>query len=165
MERDARRLRGVHFAQGVEGMSDLLMHDDQSAQVFRPLTVALVILIGAIGFFGMLVLSAYSSNIDQSANTGSHAVSNGATGYSGLVRLAEATGRNPLIVRNQQLWRSQDLVVAAPERAAVDISELTTARESMHPTLFVLPKWGVVKDPKRRGWVRVEGLLPVSEPE
>jgi hypothetical protein len=146
-------------------MSDIAVHDSGAAQVFRPVTVALVILIGAIGFFGMLVLSAYASDIDRSGHTGSHAVSNGATGYSGLVRLAAATGRNPLIVRSQQQWRSDDLIVAAPERAAVDISDLTSAREGNHPTLFVLPKWDIVKDTERRGWVRVQGLLPVSEPE
>ena len=43
----------------------------------------------------MLVLGAYAPDLRSGHNGGAHALSNAATGFSGLVRLAEATGRNP----------------------------------------------------------------------
>jgi hypothetical protein len=121
--------------------------------------------IGAIGFVGALLLGAYAPELGQYSRAGGHALSNGATGYSGLVRLAAATGRNPEILRDERQWDLDDLVVVTPEAAATNLNGMLGARFGELPTLYILPKWEIVADPDRRGWVRTRGLLSVEEPE
>ena len=96
---------------------------------------------------------------------GGHALSNSAVGYSGLVQLAAATSRHPAIVRDKRLWTGDDLVVATPTDAAINLNEILAARGTKKPTLYVLPKWGVVEDSQHKGWVRTSGLLAPYEPE
>jgi hypothetical protein len=112
----------------------------------------------------MLVLGAYAPELRSGKNGGAHALSNAATGYSGLVRLVEATGRNPQILRHDYLHDSEDLVVLTPERAATNLSNVMTERVAK-ATLVVLPKWDSQRDPAKTAWVRVSGLLRASEPE
>lgn len=131
---------------------------------FRPLTVALLLAIGVLGFVGTLLLGAFAPDLRSGRNGGAHALSNAAVGYSGLVRLAEATGRNPQILRAAGRLGGEDLVVLTPESGRADMSGPLGARTG-RPTLVVLPKWRTSADPDRSGWVRIEGLLPRWEPE
>jgi len=131
---------------------------------FRRGTVLLIILVGIIAFVAMLVLGAYAPELRSGKNGGAHALSNAATGYSGLVRLAEATGRNPQILRHDYLHDSEDLVVLTPESGATDLTDVLGARETK-PTLLVFPKWNAQRDPNKPAWVRVRGLLPRGDPE
>lgn len=144
-------------------MSDLAIgaRDDTA---FRPLTVALMLVIGLLGFVGALVLGAYAPTLQSNGNGGEHALSKSAVGFSGIVALAAATGRNPRIVRNERGWVGAELVVATPPRAAVPVGGLTQAR-LYKTTLMLLPKWDTVKDEDKAGWVWIKDLLPVSEPQ
>lgn len=126
---------------------------------FRSRTILLIIAVGILAFVAMLVLGAYAPQLRSGRNGGAHALSDAATGYSGIVQLARATGRNPQIVRNQRLLATEDLVVLTPEPGAADLAKLLRMR-STQPTLVVLPKWQTVADPTRRGWVRAAGTLP-----
>jgi hypothetical protein len=146
-------------------MSDLAIGGADGGQVFRPATVALMILVGVVGFFGMIILGAYAPDLEGAGHPGGHAASNSAIGFSGLVRLAGATGRNPRIVRNDRAWTSEDLVVATPEAAAVNLGKILEARGTTKPTLYVLPKWETREDKEHKGWVRIAGLQPVFQPE
>ena len=67
---------------------------------FRRATMLLIVAIGTLAFIATLVLGAYAPDLRSGKNGGAHALSNAATGFSGLVRLAEKTGRNPVIVRS-----------------------------------------------------------------
>ena len=131
---------------------------------FRPLTVALMLAVGGMGFIGTLVLGAYAPDWRAGRNGGAHALSNAATGYAGLVRLAGETGRNPRVLRSEEGFDTEDLLVLTPERGAVDLSKALDARQG-RPTLVVLPKWATVADDRRSGWVRVAALLPRWEPQ
>ncbi|HEY1606543.1 MAG TPA: DUF4350 domain-containing protein [Allosphingosinicella sp.] len=131
---------------------------------FRPATMGLIVAVGILAFVAMLVLGAYAPDLRSGHNGGAHALSNSATGYSGLVRLAEATGRNPVIVRNPPMLDTDDLVVLTPETGATDMSKALEARGDK-PTLIVLPKWWTVPDKIHNGWVRALGVVPVSDPE
>ena len=131
--------------------------------VFRARTVVLILAIGILGFIATLVLGAYAPDLRSGRNGGAHALSTAATGYSGIVRLAEATGRDPRITRDVHLLDTEALVVATPEAGAPNISPVLAPRKG-RPTLFVLPKWLTVADPDRSGWVRHQGLKPVFEP-
>jgi hypothetical protein len=146
-------------------MSDIAIGRGQTSQIFNPATIGLMIVVGVVGFFGALVLGAYAPALEGNGRPGGHALSNSAVGYSGLVRLASATERNPKIVRDESGWSDEDLVIATPPEAATNLSKIMAARGTTRPTLYVLPKWSVVEDPGHKGWVRVNDLLPPYEPE
>jgi hypothetical protein len=146
-------------------MSELAIHSRARAEgIFRPATIVLIVAIGIVAFAGMLILGAYAPDMRSGRNGGAHALSNAATGFSGIVQLASATGRNPLILRSADLLDTEDLVVLTPESGATDMFQ-ALARRATRPTLVVLPKWNTVPDPSRTGWVRMRGLRPVWDPE
>jgi hypothetical protein len=130
---------------------------------FRLRTVAVLLAVGILGFVGMLVVGAYAPDFRSGRNGGAHALSNAAVGYSGLIQLAEATGRHPRIIRDDRSFNGTDLLVITPENGGVDVSK-PLARTGK-PTLVVLPKWATVPDPDHPGWARYLGLQPASSPE
>ncbi|HEX8574219.1 MAG TPA: hypothetical protein VF759_15875 [Allosphingosinicella sp.] len=135
-----------------------------AAGPFRPATVLIVVATGILAFVAMLVLGAYGPDLRSGRNGGAHALSNAATGFAGIVRLAGATGRNPLVVRNAQMLDTEDLVVLTPESGATELGGILSRRTG-RPTLVVMPKWLTVADPGRSGWVRSQGLRPTWDPE
>jgi hypothetical protein len=146
-------------------MSEVAIGGDARAQgAFRPATILLVVAIGILAFVGMLILGAYAPDLRSGRNGGSQAQSNAATGFSGIVQLARATGRNPLILRNEGLLDSEDLMILTPETGATEMGAIL-ARRATRPTLVVMPKWNTVADPRRSGWVRAKGLRPAWDPE
>jgi hypothetical protein len=145
-------------------MSDLSIRpSDEGASPFSATVMLLVIAVGVTAFIAMLVLGAYAPDLRSSRNGGTHALSNAATGFSGLVRLAEQTGRNPLIVRSQEELKDEDLAVITPDHGSIDLSSIVE-RRGPRATLLVLPKWDTNSDEDRAGWVRVSGLLPAADP-
>ena len=144
---------------GMAPMSETAVAGAFNARTMMPITG-----IGALAFVAMLVLGAYAPDLRSGRNGGSHALSNGATGFSGIVRLAEKTGRNPLIVRSAPDLQSEDLTVISPEHGWTDLSEVL-GRRGARATLLILPKWDTAPDKQRPGWVRVSGLLPAADPE
>ena len=129
---------------------------------FTVRTIAILIAVGIATFVAMLVLGAYAPDLRSGRNGGAHALSNAAVGYSGIVRLAAATGRNPLILRDPRKLNTEDLVVLTPEAGATDMTKAIEQRQGK-PTLVILPKWQTVPDPLRSGWVRFAGLkLPLE---
>lgn len=137
---------------------------DRAEGPFNARTMLLIILIGALAFIAMLVLGAYAPDLRSGRNGGSHALSNAATGYSGLVRLARDTGRNPVIVRALADLKNEDLAIVTPEDATTDITKILATR-GPRATLVILPKWQTVTDASHPGWVRVKGLDFPQEPE
>ncbi len=140
-----------------------VMHSPQPG-FMKPVTIALLLAIGVIGFIGTLLLGAYAPDLRSGDNGGGHALSNAATGFSGLVRLAEATGRHPRIVRNTHMLGTEDLVVATPESGAVPVGDIIDQRMAK-PLLMVLPKWDTQADADHRGWVDYRALKDASDPE
>ena len=146
-------------------MSDVTIGRASGATpLFEPLTIALLMFIGIVGFAGTLMLGAYAPDLRGEANGGGHALSDSAIGYSGLVRLAGAMGRNPHVIRDSHRWSSETLVVATPGSGAVNVASLMMAARS-RAVLIVLPKWQTVKDDDHPGWSRVSDLLPAADPE
>jgi hypothetical protein len=151
-------------------MSDIAMNGasvrggDDDAATFRPLTVAVMVVIGIAAFAATLVLGAYVPDLKPARGGGTHAQSNGATGFSGVYQLAQATGRNPRMVRVVDQLTTTDLVVLSPPDGVTDVGEALGKRNGA-PTLMILPKWLTRPDPKVTGWVRAVGLAPRFVPE
>jgi len=144
-------------------MSEIAIGSQAASSPFRLMTVAVLIAVGIAGFVGMLVLGAYAPDMRSGRDGGTHALSNGATGFRALFELAEATGRRPRILRNPHEFDTEDLLVASPGSGRTDISAALMGRAAK-PTLFILPKWDTVNDSAHRGWVRGLGLIDSSEP-
>lgn len=125
-------------------------------------SMLIVLAVGIFSFAAMLLLGAYAPDLRSGKNGGAHALSNAATGFSGLVMLANATGRNSVIVRNDQMLNSEDLVVLTPDHSATKLEKTLEARGTK-PTLIILPKWNVTSDEDHRGWVNAKGLIEPSD--
>ncbi len=146
-------------------MSDLpILRAGEAESAFNPRTMLLITAVGVAAFVAMLVLGAYAPDLRSGRNGGAHALSNSATGFSGLVRLAGETGRNPVIIRNVSDLDSEELAVVTPENPSIDLSKVLNARGS-RMTLIVLPKWETAPDRTHSGWVTVSGLLSTVIPE
>jgi hypothetical protein len=117
-----------------------------------------------LGFIGATVLGAYAPDMRPSRNGGSHALSNAAVGFSGLVQLAQATGRNPQIIRDPHMMYGEELIIFTPDTGKQDISPGILGREAK-PTLFIFPKWQTIGDASHSGWVRYVGLIGADDPE
>ena len=137
---------------------------DGHAATFRPLTVTLMILVGIAAFATTLVLGAYAPDFKASRSGATHAQSTGATGFSGLFRLLEATGRSPTIVRSEEGYETGDLLVLSPPDGVTSVSAAVGSRDE-RPTLMILPKWATQADPDHSGWVRASGLAPRFVPQ
>lgn len=133
-------------------------------RLLGPVTVALLLVVGLASFAAMLLLGAYAPDLGGGSNGGGHALSNAVHGYNGVVRLAEATGRNPRVTRDPHLFGTEDLLVATPENGAVNVGTLLGERGG-RPTLLVLPKWDTARDAEKRGWATVSGLKGPWEPQ
>ena len=137
---------------------------DTSGGAFSRVTILAVTAIGILAFIAMLVLGAYAPDLRSGKNGGAHALSNAATGFSGLVKLAEATDRYPYIVRSEDVLEEEVLAVITPESAGSDLTNIL-ARRGPRPTLLFLPKWWTEKNRKAPGWVTVRDILPAGIPQ
>lgn len=108
----------------------------------------------ALGAF--LLLLAFTPARLMGAGEPGTADSRDATGFAGLGRLLpKSADRDPL--------ESEELLVVVLPRFGFDaerMEQLAKARGGK-PTLLVLPKWNVVADPLKPGWVKSNGVSPV----
>jgi hypothetical protein len=147
-------------------MSEIAIRPARDAEgAFSAKTMLLIAFGGIICFAAMIVLAAFAPDLSSGRNGGSHALSTGATGFNGIVRLAEATGRKPRIGRSDFLLADmKGLAVLTPQTGSVDMGKPLEQRGDK-PTLVVLPKWNTVDDPAHPGWVKIAGLKYPGDPE
>ena len=103
----------------------------QSEKAFSRGMALLIVAVGTLAFIAMLVLGAYAPDLRPGRNGGAHALSNAAIGFSGLVRLAEGTGRNPIIVRSEDQLRNNQLAIVTPDSGTVNISNVVAQLKSL----------------------------------
>ena len=145
-------------------MSDRTINRSNDDGAFRPLTIGLMLAVGVMAFIATLLLGAYAPDLQSGRDGGTHALSKGVTGFSGLYRLAEATGRQPRIIRSDFEFDTDELVILSPPNGTTNVS--VPVQERVHkPTLMILPKWETKPDPGVTGWVRYVGLYPTGVPE
>lgn len=134
--------------------------------VFSPRVVLAVILVGVIAFGAFLVLQTYAPELRGGNDGGGHALSRSAVGFTGVVRLLQASGVPVVVVRGAP--------PAAPQRGAgptpsvlvltpsvdVEQADFRRATEGGGLRVVVLPKWITGPSPRRQGWVRSGGVRP-----
>ncbi|HEX8667685.1 MAG TPA: hypothetical protein VF727_04860 [Allosphingosinicella sp.] len=127
-------------------------------KAFSPRLVVSLIAAGVVAFGLFLVLMAYAGDYRSGHDGRAHALSPAANGFAGLVRLIELSGGEPRMIRSEEALDTGDLVVATLEPG---MSKEALAgflkRRHARPTLLVLPKWAVLGDPQKPGWVRGAG--------
>ncbi len=138
-------------------MSDVAMgHSPGGTAAFRARTVAIMLAVGILGFAATLVLGAYAPDMRSGNNGGGHALSNAAIGFSGIVKLAQGTGREAGVIRDDKQLDGDSLVVLTPEYGATPMTDVMRVRKGK-PTLVIFPKWLTMADPTHPGWVRYLG--------
>lgn len=147
-------------------MSEIAIGETRASETgtFTRRTMLLIVGIGVIAFCAMLVLGAYAPDLRSGKNGGGHALSNASVGFSGIVRLAEATGHHPEIIRSESMLDSENLAIITPESAGTDLTKILETRGA-RATLIVLPKWWTMPDKKRPGWVNITGLMYPGGPQ
>jgi len=147
-------------------MSDVAIRGPAPADgVFRPLTIAIMLAVGILGFLGMMLIGAYAPDLGGGGNgSQAHALSKSVNGFSGIVQLAEETGRNPVVIRDEAALGSEDLLIVTLDSGYTPLGDILVTRQAK-PTLIVMPKWEMTEDPDHRGWTRYTGLKPASNVE
>lgn len=133
---------------------------------FRLRTVVLLLAVGIIGFVALMLGTAYEAPTESTNGSSAHALSNGATGYSGIIQLARAIGKDTRVLRDQSQLAANGLLILTPPLGSTPLGDILVRRSSM-PTLVVLPKWSTapIRPAGRPGWVMRWGLIDKSEPE
>lgn len=121
---------------------------------FRPALVIGLIAAGLVSFAAFAMLLAWGGQAGGRSGGRGTALSVAAIGFKGLVDLTDDFHETELIRSGNQLY-TDDLVVVAlePQTERSEVERLLNQRYD-RPTVLILPKWDVVRDPDRRGWVR-----------
>jgi len=130
--------------------------------VFDPRTIVAVVTAGILGFLLFLVLTAYAGHVrGGGSDPRAHALSRTAIGFHGLVRLIQLSGGTARLIRDESEHGTDDLLIVMVEEGTDPdrLSELLAGRHN-RPTLVILPKWTVERDPGRPGRVVSTGLYP-----
>lgn len=126
---------------------------------FSPVTMVIVLLVGVVALAGFGLLSAYLPELKSGNDGGGHALSRASTGFGGLPPLLRGLGE-PVVLNRGEMTEGAagSLLVLTPSIG----TESKRIADMAHagPTLIVLPKWEVIPDSRRRGWVRTAGELP-----
>lgn len=137
--------------------------DRTNANPFNAKTILWVIVAGLLAFAGFLILTAYAPKWDRTGDGGTNALSKSAVGFSGLLRLAELTGRPTFIGNDRAHWQRNGLVIVTVGQygSLNDFKELVAARRRVpdSKTLYVLPKWTVTPLPGKPGFVQGMGTI------
>jgi len=138
---------------------------------FDPRLIVSLIAAGIAAFILFFVLMAYAPEMRAGRDGRGHALSVSAIGFHGVVELLRLTGGRDRLIRDQAELDTEDLVVIALEPrfdlrlllknkpgAPDDALKNLLDRRQGKATLLVLPKWSVMPDPEKSGWVRSRGM-------
>jgi hypothetical protein len=137
---------------------------------FDPRLIVSLIAAGITAFILFFVLMAYAPEMRAGRDGRGHALSISAIGFHGVVELLRLTGGHDRLIRDERDLDTEDLVVVAleprfdmrlitnPDSAPDDRLAGLIERRQGKATLLVLPKWSVMPDPKKSGWVRSRGM-------
>jgi hypothetical protein len=128
---------------------------------FGVIAIVAIVVVAAVGFISMMVLSAYAPDYRPTRNGGGHAFSTSAVGFVGLTELVRMTRGDHWLIRGDIELSRDGLVVLTPtlQNSPQEIKAILDRRPG-RPTLIVMPKWSVVKLNENPAWVRERGKIP-----
>jgi uncharacterized membrane protein YedE/YeeE len=136
-----------------------MMAADNGSSPFNPRLIFGIVAGGIAAFVAFLLLATYADDLGTARDPRAHALSVGATGFQGLVRLIGHAGGEARMVRSWEELESEDLlVVTVEERSDPDLLAEIVEQRGGRATLLILPKWIAVPEENRPGWVRSEGM-------
>lgn len=130
-----------------------------STRTFDPRVIGAVIVAAILGFIGYWLLTAFSPELSSGQNGRAHALSRSAVSYSALVEVLRRTNHDVAIGRFIPEFPAEEaepglLVLTMDQQFGGAPVEDVLARYPQRTVLIVLPKWQVMADPQRRGWVQ-----------
>lgn len=130
---------------------------------FSPRTILALVAVGLVSFSGLAVLSAYAPELRGGADGQAHALSSSAIGFKGALVMLKAQGTPTVISRAVPKTQADNfpLLILTPTLTgdAVDLKPFA----KLANVLIVLPKWGVIPQPLRMGFVDKAGVIEGSE--
>ncbi len=129
---------------------------------FSPLTMIALVVVGVVSLAGLGVLSAYAPELKSGNDGGAHGLSKSSVGFSGIVRLLQATGVPVVMSRGALGPGAQGSLLVLTPTTQTPPDQIAD-REHYGPTLIVLPKWNAVPEQGRQGWVSTVGTVQPSE--
>lgn len=127
--------------------------------------VGIILAVSGLAFVALLVLAAWSPELQPRDRAGLHPYSTSALGYQGLYRLLEADGIPVSISRSVQRLENDygtlKIVTLTPHGMGERLDEI----DIVGPALVVLPKWTGWRDPAKPSWQRETFLLRPDEIE
>ncbi len=135
------------------------MSGTASARSFDPRIIGALIVAAILGFIGYWVLTAFSPELSSGQNGRAHALSRSAVSYSALVEVLRRTHHEVAVGRLVPEFAADEvepglLVLTMDDRLGATTVEDVLARYPQRTVLIVLPKWMVMADPQRRGYVQ-----------
>ena len=135
------------------------MSGTASNRSFDPRIIGALIVAAILGFIGYWVLTAFSPELSSGQNGRAHALSRSAVSYSALVEVMRRTNHEVAVGRFIPEFPAQEvepglLVLTMDDRLGATSVEDVLARYPQRTVLIVLPKWMVMADPQRRGYVQ-----------
>lgn len=109
-----------------------------------------LVVVGFAVFLALIALIASGEEFGpRDSNGAAHAASKGLNGYAGLVRLLEAEGYDVSRSRSPAELETEDLLVLTPPDSTdpEEFADLLKNRETIGPTLVILPKWLATRPP------------------
>ncbi len=134
-----------------------------SRNPFSRTSVLLMLVIGFIGFLGLLYSLGAGDAMRSTNNGQAHGASNSLVGYKAFSNLLAKDGKNIRFARSAAGYNDPGLLVLTPGYSAdaEELASLIDDRRFIGATLVILPKW-LVTNPQdlKPGWVKLVGPLP-----
>ncbi len=129
------------------------------ARAFDPRIIGALIVAAILGFIGYWVLTAFSPELSSGQNGRAHALSRSAVSYSALVEVMRRTNHEVAVGRFIPEFPAREvepglLILTMDDQLGSASVEDVLARYPQRTVLIVLPKWTVMADPQRRGYVQ-----------
>lgn len=131
-------------------------------QPFRPGMVVALVLVAVFSLSALGALSAYAPDISNGDDGRGHALSRSAVGYGGLVTLLKGMDQPVLLSRGPLRGSAQDGLLILTPPLGREEEAFEKLRWDAGSVLVVLPKWEVIPEPVRKGWVREGGTLTAT---
>lgn len=131
----------------------------QSDAPFSARIVTVLVAVSLLAFGAVVTLAAWSPEIRDRNNAGTHPYSTSALGYAGLVRLLELSGTPVTVSRLERSLEQYDDTLKIVTLSPYGMSSALDNLDLAGPALVVLPKWRGRRSDAKPSWFADTELL------